>query len=57
MVVVPQKRLTERPGERISHPDLPVDVEVLKYMKNADCRRDPEAGRGQPRDRRRRAAS
>ncbi len=37
VTVITQKRLAAaKPGQRISHPDLPVDVEVLEFMKNAD---------------------
>jgi hypothetical protein len=32
--VIPENRLT--PGSRITHEDLPVDVEVVQYMKNAN---------------------
>ena len=36
-ITVAQWRLkAAKPGERITHPDLPVDVEVLKFMKNSD---------------------
>ncbi|HEY1187519.1 MAG TPA: cytochrome c biogenesis protein ResB, partial [Gemmata sp.] len=42
-VVISQKRLKETPpGARISHPDLPVDVEVLKFMKNSDLLEAPK---------------
>ncbi|QEL15861.1 cytochrome c biogenesis protein [Limnoglobus roseus] len=34
VTAVPQSRLV--PGERISHPDLPVDLEVLEYMANSE---------------------
>lgn len=37
VAVISQKRLMRaKPGERISHPGLPVDVEVLKFMKHAE---------------------
>jgi ABC-type transport system involved in cytochrome c biogenesis permease subunit len=37
VVVIAQKRLARaKPGERIKHDDLPVDVEVVKFMKHAD---------------------
>ncbi|MCS6866219.1 MAG: cytochrome c biogenesis protein ResB [Gemmataceae bacterium] len=38
--VISQRRLraAAQSGERIRHPDLPVDVEVVKYMKNSDLR-------------------
>jgi ABC-type transport system involved in cytochrome c biogenesis permease subunit len=38
--VISQRRLrtAAESGERIRHPDLPVDVEVVKYMKNSDLR-------------------
>jgi ABC-type transport system involved in cytochrome c biogenesis permease subunit len=46
--VISQKRLrSARPGERISSPDLPVDVEVVKYMKNSDFK-DPGPGLEDP---------
>jgi ABC-type transport system involved in cytochrome c biogenesis permease subunit len=34
VAVIPQS-LLKKPGTRITHPDLPVDVEVLDYMANA----------------------
>ena len=44
VTVVTQKRLmAAKPGERITHPDLPVDIEVLEFMKNADFK-DPGPG-------------
>jgi ABC-type transport system involved in cytochrome c biogenesis permease subunit len=37
VTVVPAKLLQQaKPGERISSPELPVDIEVLQYMANAD---------------------
>lgn len=43
IAVISQKRLREaRPGERITHPDLPADVEVLKFMKNSDLFETPK---------------
>lgn len=38
VAVIPQRRLVAAAGrgERITHPDLPADVEVLRYMKNSD---------------------
>jgi ABC-type transport system involved in cytochrome c biogenesis permease subunit len=47
VTVIPAKRLAAaRNGERIAHPDLPVDVEVLRYMPNSDLVEpaDPRAG-------------
>jgi ABC-type transport system involved in cytochrome c biogenesis permease subunit len=44
VVTLSERRLRRaRPGERISHPDLPVDVEVLKYFKNSNFR-EPKPG-------------
>ncbi len=44
VTVITQKRLMAAdPGQRITHPDLPVDVEVLEFMKNADFK-DPGPG-------------
>jgi ABC-type transport system involved in cytochrome c biogenesis permease subunit len=41
VVVVSQKRLAgARRGQRISNPDLPVDIEVVRFMKNSDLK-DP----------------
>ncbi len=40
VAVISQKRLAAaRPGTRITHPDLPVDVEVVKFMKNSDFKK------------------
>ena len=38
VTVVPASRLREalKDGQRITHPDLPVDIEVLAYMPNSD---------------------
>ncbi|MBY0455904.1 MAG: hypothetical protein K2V38_01055, partial [Gemmataceae bacterium] len=37
VVAVSQRRLKDaRPGERIKHPDLPAEVEVVRFMKNSD---------------------
>jgi hypothetical protein len=35
-VTVPQGML--KPGATVTHPDVPVDVEVVEYMKNSDLR-------------------
>lgn len=44
VVTLSERRLRRaRPGERISHPELPVDVEVLKYFKNTNFR-EPKPG-------------
>ncbi len=48
VTVIAQKRLMSAVGgARIAHPDLPVDVEVLKFMKNSDFR-DPRPGVDNP---------
>jgi ABC-type transport system involved in cytochrome c biogenesis permease subunit len=40
VVSVSQNRLMQaaRSGQRVAHPDLPVDVQVLEYMKNSDLK-------------------
>ncbi|MFM8274061.1 MAG: cytochrome c biogenesis protein ResB [Gemmata sp.] len=50
VATVSQKRLkAARAGERVAHNDLPVDVEVLKFMKNSDfldvAPFEPESGK------------
>lgn len=45
VTVIPRSLLV--PGSRVSHPDLPVDVEVLSYMKNSAFK-DPGPGVDNP---------
>lgn len=43
VTAVPQAKLVS--GQRITHPDLPVDLEVVEYMENSDR---PKAGDNEP---------
>jgi hypothetical protein len=42
VVAIPESFLRKK--ERIQHPDLPFDVEVLQYMPNSDINRNPPPG-------------